>query len=93
MPRKKKEMPIQQSDSFTAGKPEPVVEAAPDPVAEVKAEVSKCGHQNKHYTGAEVLLCEMPKGHEGNHVGWLNDKQGTPHMTEWKDEAGYAISN
>ena len=84
MPRKKKEMPIQKSDSFTAGKPEPVVEAAPEPVAEVETLVL-CGHVNRHYTGKEEMACELPKGHAGNH------KKGTG-TDEWKDEAGYAIN-
>lgn len=80
-------MPIQTSDSFQAGKPEPVVE----PVVEEAAPVfvsSVCGHQNKHYTGADDMTCVLTKGHIGNHQApYVN--RGMVEIAAWKDEAGY----
>jgi hypothetical protein len=67
-------MPIQKSDSFTAVQPVPVVTFPPmsdDEIAELEAIVelapAVCGHVNKHYTGADVMACVLPKGHAGNH--------------------------
>lgn len=79
-------MPIQTSDAFTAAKPEPIVETpvVAEPVVET---LVLCGHVNRHWTGAEEMACELPKGHAGNH------KKGTTGTDEWKDEAGYAINH
>ena len=33
-----------------------------------------CAHRNMHYT-AGVLICELLKGHNGNHAARLNGKE------------------
>lgn len=62
----------------------------PDPVEEkitelVKQDESICNHQNKHYTAGE-LLCTLPKGHGGDHVGYIGSN-----ITAWSDAAGVPI--
>jgi hypothetical protein len=44
--------------------------------------IPACNHRNMHYTEGE-LTCILPKGHGGDHVGYV----GT-NPTAWSDAAG-----
>jgi hypothetical protein len=82
-------MPIQKSDSFTAGKPDP----EPVPVEAESALVSAavCGHINKHYTGADEMACVLTKGHAGNHEApYVN--RGMVEIGAWSDAAGTPVN-
>lgn len=41
-----------------------------------------CNHRNAHYTAGE-LTCTLPKGHGGDHVGYVGEN-----ITAWSDAAG-----
>lgn len=46
-----------------------------------------CGHKNIHYSKTNPLVCELPKGHEGDHEADYVNVQG-PQRGYWGDAAG-----
>lgn len=42
-----------------------------------------CAHHNMHYAGPETLICDLPKGHGGDHECNYRGER-----TYWSDAAG-----
>ena len=76
-------MPIQKSDAFTAGQPEPIVETPVEKLQPPKEYYAICGHVNKHWTGAEPMTCVLDVGHAGNHEAPYVTRSGMIEKGAW----------